>query len=178
MHRADDREAVLRLGVADRVPAGEDRTRRADLRVRGGEHLREQLARQVLRKRGDREREERRPAHREDVVQRVRRGDRAVVGRVVDDRREEIDREDDRLLVVQLVHRRVVGRRQADEQVLVGDRREAAQQLLEERRRVLGCAPPGRGEIGELDGAGCVHSYAPPVVERRIVGIRRRFVQS
>ena len=85
-------------------------------------------------KRGDREREQRHAAHREDVVQRVRRGDRAEVVGVVDDRREEVDREDERPLVVELVDRRVVGRVEPDEQVLGLGGHEAAQQLLEPRR--------------------------------------------
>ena len=46
---------------------------------------REHLDRQLLREGRDREREQRRAAHREDVVERVRRRDRPVVGRVVDD---------------------------------------------------------------------------------------------
>ena len=89
-------------------------------------------------------------AHREDVVERVRRGDRAEVVRVVDDRREEVDREDERPLVVEPVDRGVVGRVEPDEQVLGLGRHEAAQQLLEPRGRVLrGAAACGR-EIGEL----------------------------
>ena len=137
VHGADDREPVLRLLVADRVPAGEQAAGLAHLRVGGGEDRREHLDRQLLGERRDRKREQRRAAHREDVVQRIRRGDRAVVGRVVDDRREEVDGEDDRPLVVELVDGGVVRGRKPDEKVLGLDRHEAAQQLLELRRRVL-----------------------------------------
>ena len=77
VHGADDGEPVLRLVVADRVAAGEQRAGCAHLLVRGGEDRGQHLVRQLLRERGDRQREQRRAAHREDVVQRVRRGDRA-----------------------------------------------------------------------------------------------------
>ena len=106
--------------------------------------------RQLLGKRRDREREQRHAAHREDVVQRVRRGDRAEVVGIVDDRREEVDREDERALVVELVHRRVVGGVEPDEQVLGLGRHEPAQQLLEARRRVLRRAAACGREVGQL----------------------------
>ena len=115
---------------------------------------REHLHRQLLREGRDREREQRRAAHREDVVERVRRRDRAVVARVVHDRREEVEREDQRPLVVEPVDGRVVGRREPDEQVLGLGRDEAGEQLLEARGRVLGGAASAGGEVGELDGAG------------------------
>ena len=147
---ADDREPVLRLGVADRVAAGEDRARRAHLPVGAVEDRTHDLGRQLLRQRGDREREQRHAAHREDVVQRVRRRDRAEVVRVVDDRREEVDREDERALVVEPVDRCVVGRVEPDEQVLGLGGHEAAQQLLEPRGRVLRRAAACGRQIGEL----------------------------
>ena len=108
------------------------------------------LRRQLLGQRGDRQREQRHAAHREHVVQRVRRGDRPEVVGVVDDRREEVDREDERALVVELVDRRVVGRVEPDEQVLGLGGHEAAQQLLEPRRRVLRRAASRGRQIGEL----------------------------
>ena len=79
--RPDDGEAVLHLVVADRVTAGEDRPRLADLRVRAREHRGDGLVRELLGEGGDREREQRRAAHREDVVQRVRRRDRPFCNR-------------------------------------------------------------------------------------------------
>ena len=110
---ADDGEPVLRLLVADRVPAGEDRAGLAHLPVGGAEDRGDRLLRQLLRELGDREREQRPAAHREDVVQRVGRGDRPEVVRVVDERREEVEREDERGLVVEAVDGRVVGRARA-----------------------------------------------------------------
>ena len=61
----------------------------------------------------------------------------AEEGRVVDERREEVEREDERALVVEPVDGGVVGRIEADEEVLRLRRDEALQQLLEPRRRVL-----------------------------------------
>ena len=119
MDGADNRKTVLRLGVADRVSAREQPACRANLRVSRSEDLTQHLERQLFRERCDREREERCAAHREDVVERIRRSDRAVVGRVVDDRREEVEREDQRALVVEPIDGRVVGGREAHEQVLL-----------------------------------------------------------
>ena len=48
VHRADDREPVLRLLVADRVPACEQTAGRAHLRVSCGEDRAEHLDRQLL----------------------------------------------------------------------------------------------------------------------------------
>ena len=90
MHGADDGETVLRLRVADRVPAREDRAGSAHLLGRGGEDRAEHLGRKLLGERGDRQREERRAAHREHVVERVRGGDATERRRVVDERREEV----------------------------------------------------------------------------------------
>ena len=152
VHRADDREPVLRLVVSDRVPARENRARSAHALVRSGEDVSEHLDRQLFGKRGDRERHERRAAHREDVVQRVRRGDRAEGARVVDERREEVDGEDDRALVVQPVDRRVVGGIEPDEQILRLGGYEPREQRLESSCRVLGGATARTGERGERDG--------------------------
>jgi hypothetical protein len=89
--------------------------------------LPEHLDRQLLREGRDREREQRRAAHRENVVERVGGGDCTVVARVVDDRREEVEREDERPLVVEPVDSRVVGRCEPDEEVLRFGRDEAGQ---------------------------------------------------
>src|SRR5207244_2429394 len=123
-------------------------------RVRRGEDLAEHLERQLLGKRRDREREQRGAAHREHVVQRVRRGDRSVVARVVDDRREEVESEDQRALVVEAVDRGVVRGRETDEEVLLLHGKKAAQQLFEARGRVLGGAAAARGEVGQIHTAG------------------------
>ena len=121
MRGADDREPVLRLGVADRVAAGEDAARLADLRGRSLEHRRERRLREVLGERGDRQREQHPPAHREHVGQRVGGGDLAIRDRVVDERRKEVERAEDRQVVRDAVRGGVVGRLEAgDERRVVG----------------------------------------------------------
>jgi hypothetical protein len=107
------------------VPAREQSSGGAHLRVGGREDLAEHLDRQLLGERRNRECEQRRAAHRKDIVERVGRGDRAVVAGVVDDGREEVEREDERALVVEAIHRGVVRGREPDEQVLRLDGDEA-----------------------------------------------------
>ena len=132
------------------MAAREDRAGRAHLTISAVEHGAHRLDRQLLGERRHRQREQRLPAHREHVVQCVRRRDRAEVVGVVDDRREEVDREDERAVVVEPVDRSVVCRVEPDEEVLRLGRDESAQQLLEPRRGVLGRAATGRREVGQL----------------------------
>ena len=162
MDGADDRKAVLRLRVADRVTSRQKAARRADLGIGGGEDLREHRHRQLLRKRRNRECEQRCAPHREDVVQRVRSRDGAVVAGIVDDRREEVEGKDQRPFVVEAIDRGVVCRRQPDEQVLRLRGHEAGQQLLEPGCRVLGSTAAAGCEICELHSAGIkVHGSSP-----------------
>ena len=152
MDGADDREPVLRLGVADRVPPGQQRPGRPHLAVGRKKNRTYGFYRQLLRKGCDRQRDERQAAHREDVVEGVRRRDRPEVVRIVDDRREEVDREHERAFVVEPVDGRVVRGVEAHEQVLRLGGDEAAQQLLEPRRGVLRGAAARRREVGQLRG--------------------------
>jgi hypothetical protein len=150
------------------VAASEQPAGRANLRVRGREDLREHLDRQVLGEGRDREGEQRRAAHGEDVVERVRRRDRTVVVGLVDDRGEEVEREDDRALVVDAVDRRVVRGREADEQVLGLQGDEALQQRLEPSSRVLRRTAAAGGQVGELDPSGLRSQREPSsLVESR-----------
>ena len=160
MNHADDGEAVLRLGVADRMAAREDRARLAHLLVGAREHLAEHLDRKLLGERGDGEGEQGPAAHREHVVQRIRRRDRAERARIVDERREEVDREDDRALVVEAVDRRIVGRIEADEEILGIGRSEPGEERLEPARRVLRRASARLGERRESDGLHVEALYA------------------
>jgi hypothetical protein len=95
-----------------------------------------------VRQLGDRERhqvqrEERPRAHRPDVGEGVRGGDAAEPVRVVDDRREEVDGLDDRLLVGEREDGRVVARLVADEDARIVGAWEVAQDLREIRRADL-----------------------------------------
>ena len=149
VHGADDGEPVLRLVVADRVPAGQDRSGRAYRLVRSGKHLPEHLGGKLLRERRHGERQQRRPTHGEHVVERVRGSDRAEVAGVVDHRWEEVDGEHERALVVEPVDGRIVGRVEPHQQIRGVGRSEGAEQRLEPRGRVLGRAPAGASEAGE-----------------------------
>ncbi len=149
---ADDGEPVLRLLVADRVTAREDRAGRAHLGGGGRKDRGDRLRRELLGEGGDGQGQQRRPAHREDVVEGVRRRDGAVVVRVVDERREEVHREDESAVVVQAVHGRVVGRIEPDQQVLGLDRDEPAEELVEPRRRVLRSAAAADRELRQPRG--------------------------
>ena len=149
MDGADDGEAVFRLVVSDRVTAGEDRARLRHGLACSLQDLAEQLGRELLREGRDRQREQRRPAHREDVVEGVRGRDRAERVRVVDDRREEVDREDERAVVVEPVDGGVVGGVEPDQEVSGVRRDEPGEELLEPRRRVLRGAAPRFRQRGE-----------------------------
>src|SRR5207244_8276998 len=98
--------------------------------------------------------EERRPAHSKHVVERVRRRDRAVVAGVVDDRREEVEREDQGALGVEPVDGGVVRGCETDEEVLGFRRNESREQLFQARGRVLRSASAARGEVRQLHSAG------------------------
>ena len=143
---AYDGQSVFRLGVADGVAAGEDRARRSDPLVRSGEHLAEQLRGKLLGKGRHRESEQGPASHREDVVQRVRRSDRAEGPGIVDERREEVDREDERPLVVEAVDRCVVGGIEPDQEVFGVRGHEAGQEGVQPGRRVFRRATAGLGQ--------------------------------
>ena len=82
----------------------------------------------------ERQREERRAAHRVDVGDRVGRRDHPEVVRIVDDRHEEIRRRDDGLPLVELVNGGVVGRLEADQQRFRHHTRARAPQISRIRR--------------------------------------------
>jgi hypothetical protein len=144
MDDSDDRKAVLRLRVADRVTSREDRSRRAHALLRSGQDLAENLDGQLLGERRDRQCEKRPAAHREDVVQRIRRGDRPERSRIVDERREEVDGEDDRPLIIEAIDGRVVGGIEADEQILRVGGDESARSVSSRAAESLRPHPPAR----------------------------------
>ena len=157
VHGSDDGEAVLRLGVANRVAARQNRAGLTHLRVRTREHLAEHLHRKLLGERGHGQCEQRPAAHCEDVVERIRRRDRAERARVVDQRRKEVDGEHDRALVVEPVDRGVVGGIEADEQILRVGGHESGEERLEPAGGVLRRAPSGLRERRESDGLHAEH---------------------
>ena len=100
------------------MPAGQRPARLAHLRLRAREDGRQRVPRQLLGERRDRQREQHPAAHREDVAQRVGRCNLAEGARVVDDRRKEVERPDDREVRRHEVGRAVVGRVQAGDQLI------------------------------------------------------------
>ena len=87
-----------------------------------------------------RQRQDRPAAHRIDIGDRVGRGDAAEVVRVVDDRHEEVGGRDQRLLVVELVHRGVVGGLDADQQLLAASACARCPSGSRTARRVRSCS--------------------------------------
>ena len=150
--RADDREAVLRLGIADGVAAGERSAGFADLRCGAVEDRRERVPRQLLGERRDRQGEEDAAAHREHVAQRVRGRDLAECPGVVDERRKEVERGDDRELVGRSGTR--PRRRPGETRDQLVRRRlgaESGKRVRQQIRAELGGAAAAVGQLGELD---------------------------
>src|SRR5439155_1434468 len=111
--------------------APEDRSNRASVEPFAGEC-------------GDRECCQRRATHRVDVAQRVGRGDLSVGVRVIDNRREEIDRLHERRSALPPEHTRIVRGPEVDEDAVVLLRGNVTQHLSE-----LAC-----GEFARSTGAG------------------------
>jgi len=150
----DHGQAVLRLGIADRVAAGERPARLADLAAGPGQDLGHDPLGQLLGKGRDRQGEQDPAAHREHIRQGIGRGDLAECARVVDQGREEIEGADDCQLGCHEVDGRVVGRAQTGEQL----RRSVLRTQLGERvgqdvGTELGRAAARRRERGQR---GCI----------------------
>ena len=149
----DDDEAVLRLRVVDAVSAddGEAALRR-DV-TSAAQDVAEQLERERLAGPGDDvQRDERTPAHRVDVARGVGGGDPSPGVGVVHERREEVEREDQRLVVVEPDDGGVVGLVQTDEDVRrVRLGAEEREDLAERVERELAGAAGAVREARELD---------------------------
>ena len=90
----------------------------------------------------DVQREQRAPAHGIDVAESVGCGHAAEVEEVVHDGREEVERLHDRLVSVDLVDARVIGRFRANECVRVGPLRDRFQRPGQVRSRDFGRSTP------------------------------------
>ncbi len=144
-----DRHAVLRLGVLHRVAAEDRDPRLVRLLLPAGEDLREHRERVVAREADEVEREDRLRPHRVDVGERVRRGDLAELPRVVDHRREEVDRLHHRELAGQSIHRGVVAGGKAHQRSRVSLRLQPAQDLRQVRGAELRRSARAVAEFGE-----------------------------
>ena len=115
----------------------------------GGEDRLDGRDRQPLGEGRDVEREDDPRAHGEHVAAGVGGGDGAEVGRVVDERREEVGRRDHGQVVGQPVHGGVVERRQAHEEGGVRGRRQVPDQGRQRCRPPLGGASAARRPLGQ-----------------------------
>ena len=141
---AGHREAVFELGIIDGVATYHDRPRLGELLEPPTEDLCQDLEGEgAPREAGDREGGPWHPSHGVDVGEGVRRRDRSERVRVIDDRREEIDRAHDREVVAQAKHSRVVGSRASHEEIGVRHGREPRQDVGQVRRTQL-CGSTGR----------------------------------
>ena len=143
-----------RLGVADRVAAGNGAARLGHHSRGRFEDRRDRVAREVLGERGDVHRNGNTPAHGEHVAARVRGGNGAEVRRVVDEWREEVGRRHESDVVGEPVDRRIVERSEPDEQRRVGRSGEVGDEILQQggapfRRAASARRPFGEPEIVE-----------------------------
>jgi hypothetical protein len=128
MHEAQRHQAVDRLDRVDGVAAGDRNAGRAQTEAPPSRMRPMVCDRQhVDRHAHQRQRQDRRAAHRIDVADRIGGGDAPEVEGVVDDGHEEVGGGDQRLLVVQPVDRGVVGGLDADQQL--GRHREGGRAL-------------------------------------------------
>jgi hypothetical protein len=173
--QAHHRQAVDRLQAVDRVAAGDRHARCGAGRLAALEDLADRLHRQLAdRHADDRQRHDRPPAHGPHIGQGVGRGDPAEVERVVDHRHEEVGGGDQRLLLVQLPDRRVVGGLGPHQQVREGaGRRHALEDVLQHRGRQLAAAAAAMGERGQAHGLG--HGTNSP---KGLRGSRRRILRA
>ena len=156
MRHADHREAIFRLGIADRVAAGKDAPSFPNL-VRGAvQDGPELLGGKILGNGGDRQREQDPAAHREDVGQGIGGRDLAVRAGVVDDRRKEVQRADHGEVRRDQVDRRVVRRVEAGDQSVGGSGRvarlrdpQAGQRFGQDVRAELRGTAAALGQLGQ-----------------------------
>jgi len=150
MDEAERHQPVDRFGAVDGVPAGD---RDAGFGADGGAARDDRLhalhSDPAQWHAEDRQREDRRAAHGVNVRERVGGGDATELERIVDDRREEVGRGDQGLLVVQPPDRRVIPSLEPDQEVGEGaGLRHAGQDLLQHGGRQLAAAAAAMGQLG------------------------------
>ena len=136
---ADHRQAIDGFRTIDRVTARDRYPRRCAHRRAAFQNLPHHLRRDLVDRHAENgERHDRLAAHGINIRDRVGRRDASEVERVIHHRHEEIRRGDDAGVVIELPHRRVVGRLRPDQQLLERrDRRLVGEQLLQHRWRQL-----------------------------------------
>ena len=150
MDRAGDEQAELGFLVDDRMTAGNGDAGLGADRGRAVEHLAQGRRAQPVDRPGDEaQRIERRGAHGVDVGKRIGGGDAAVVERVVDDGRKDVDRLDQGEVVAQADDGGIVGRVVADQHARIAGDRQAAQGGMEIGLADLGGAAGEARQFGQ-----------------------------
>ena len=169
MHQPQRHQAVDGLDRIDGVATGNRDAGRAAYRRAAFEDAPDGLRRQhVDRHANQRQRKDRSAAHRIHIADRVGRGDAAEVVRVVDDGHEEVGGGNQRLLVVELVDRGIVGSLDAHQQFLGNwHGRHSLEDFRQQARCDLATAASAvrkRGQAGFNGLVRCVHRGPSMVV--------------
>ena len=152
MRGAENREPVFRLVVVDGMSAHDERAGLAHLVGSAPHDLGDHLGAERHGKRQYVQGDERLRAHREHVGKRVAGGNGAELVRVVDNRREEVERQHGRQVVAQAVHGAIVARLEPEHDVAVHLRRsDLLQDFLELTRSPLGRSTAVTGVLREPD---------------------------
>jgi len=161
-HQPRDGQAVLGLRIVDAVAARDEDPGLPGLVRAPLQDLLQDGQRQLpAREADDVQGEDRPAAHGIDVGQRVRRGDRPVVVRVVHDGREDVHGLDEGEVVGEAVDRRVVDGARPHQEVRVAGNRQPAQDLRQVLRTEFGCSPRAGDHRGEPDALPCRHAPHP-----------------
>ena len=138
---------VLRFGIVDRMPTGDGALRLGGDVEASAKNLGEQLHRQLLARPADEvDRRDRRPAHRVDVGQGIRRRYPPPVVGIVDDRGEEVSGREHREVIADPDGRGIVTVVEADEDIGTGLAGQALDRLFELAGRDLAGTPSAVGE--------------------------------
>ena len=136
------------LGATHGMPADHAAAAGRDHLGRAARNSRDHLIRHLRGKSSECQRERDSASHRIDVADGVGGGDRAVVVRIVEQRRKEVDGGDQCTLGIERIHRGIIERCEPDQHVGVRAaraRRESGQHRHELGRR-LGCAAAATGQ--------------------------------
>ena len=165
MHGSSHGQPVLRLGIVQRVAAGDDAARLGHLLRAAEQDAREDRRIEVFGKPDDVEREQHLAAHRVHIAHRVRCGDGAKQVRIVDDGRKEIHRLDDRKIVGEAIHGGIIRPGKSDDQIgkLRGVERVSDwAQNLRERADARFTGSTGAGSQARQTNILSRHSASPP----------------
>ena len=148
----DHDQAILRLGIVDGVPAERrDTNRPCDVRATP-ENLLEDAFRQKRSREAHQIQGKQRPGpHRIDVGEGIGRCDPTEVVWIVDDGREEVRRYDQRTVIGEAIHRRIVAREVVDQDVWIFDREHVTQNLRQLGHAEFTRSTGAMTELGQPD---------------------------